>query len=160
MPVHYTRLRTAADRVRCSARAPRRRTAYEDRRGLPLRRITFEAEVDPEKVTICHCTDCQTLSGAPFRASVPVAVDQFKVSGEPATYVKVAESGNKRVQAFCAHCGTPIFATALENPTLFMLRLGAVRQRDQLVPERQIWTDSQQAWASSSLESIPSLPRQ
>ena len=123
--------------------------------------ITFEAEVEPEKVTICHCTDCQTLSGAPFRASVPVAVDQFKIiSCEPAKYVKVADSGNKRVQAFCPHCGTPIYATALENPTHCMLRLGAVRQRDQLVPRRQIWTASQQAWASSSLESIPGVPRQ
>ena len=123
--------------------------------------ITFEAEIDPEKVTICHCTDCQTLSGAPFRASVPVAADQFKVlSGEPARYVKVADSGNKRVQGFCPNCGTPVYATALENPTLYMLRLGAVRQREDLVPKRQIWTDSQQAWASASLEDIPAAPRQ
>ena len=121
--------------------------------------ITFEAEVDPEKATICHCADCQTLSGAPFRASVPVAADQFKISGEPAKYVKVAESGNKRVQGFCAHCGTPIYATALENPTLYMLRLGALRQRDQLVPRRQVWTDAA-GWASASLENIPRLPRQ
>lgn len=24
--------------------------------------ITFEAQIDPEAVRICHCTDCQTLS--------------------------------------------------------------------------------------------------
>jgi hypothetical protein len=24
--------------------------------------ITYEAEADPEKTTICHCTDCQQLS--------------------------------------------------------------------------------------------------
>jgi hypothetical protein len=29
--------------------------------------ITYEAEIDPEKVMICHCTDCQTLSGPAFR---------------------------------------------------------------------------------------------
>jgi hypothetical protein len=94
--------------------------------------ITFEAEIDPEKVTICHCADCQTLSGSPFRASVPVPADQFKITkGEPTKYVKVAQSGNKRVQAFCPHCGTPIYAGALDNPNApYMLRLGAVRQRD------------------------------
>ena len=35
--------------------------------------IKFEAEVDTTKVTICHCTDCQKLTGAPFRVVVPVA---------------------------------------------------------------------------------------
>ena len=80
--------------------------------------ITFEAEVDPEKTPICHCADCQTLSGSPFRASVPTAPDKFRLlSGEPAIYVKTAESGNKRVQAFCPKCGSPIYATAFDDPT-------------------------------------------
>jgi hypothetical protein len=25
--------------------------------------ITFEAEINPDAVRICHCTDCQTLTG-------------------------------------------------------------------------------------------------
>lgn len=29
--------------------------------------ITFEAEADPDKAGICHCTDCQSLSGSAFR---------------------------------------------------------------------------------------------
>jgi hypothetical protein len=29
--------------------------------------ITFAAEVDPATAVICHCTDCQTLSGSAFR---------------------------------------------------------------------------------------------
>jgi hypothetical protein len=33
-------------------------------------KITYEAEVDPEAVGICHCTDCQTLSGTAFRTVV------------------------------------------------------------------------------------------
>ena len=36
--------------------------------------ITIEGEADPEKVGICHCTDCQTGTGSAFRVSVPVAV--------------------------------------------------------------------------------------
>jgi hypothetical protein len=34
-------------------------------------RISFEAEVDPATVVICHCTDCQTLSGSAFRTVAP-----------------------------------------------------------------------------------------
>ena len=78
--------------------------------------ITFEAEVDPEKTTVCHCADCQTLSGSPYRASVPTTPDKFRLlSGEPTIYVKTAESGSKRAQAFCPKCGSPIYATAVRR---------------------------------------------
>ena len=40
--------------------------------------IAFEAEVHPDNVSICHCTDCQTLSGAPYRASVAVKGENLK----------------------------------------------------------------------------------
>jgi hypothetical protein len=40
-------------------------------------RISFEAEVDPNAVTICHCTDCQTLTGSAFRANVSAAAVHF-----------------------------------------------------------------------------------
>jgi hypothetical protein len=33
--------------------------------------VSYEAEIDPEKVMICHCTDCQMLSGSAFRTVVP-----------------------------------------------------------------------------------------
>ena len=32
--------------------------------------IRFEAEVNPRRTIICHCTDCQTISGAPYRVNV------------------------------------------------------------------------------------------
>ena len=33
-------------------------------------RITYEAEIDPEDVSICHCTDCQMLTGSAYRVTV------------------------------------------------------------------------------------------
>lgn len=118
--------------------------------------ITFEAEIDPATVGVCHCTDCQTLSGAPYRASVPAARDKFRLtSGKVATYVKTADSGNRRVQAFCATCGSPIYATADGDPDAPVnIRAGVIRQRDQLVPKRQVWTKSRQDWVEH-LDAIP-----
>jgi hypothetical protein len=110
--------------------------------------IAYEASVDPAKASICHCDDCQTLSGAPFRASVPAkAADLRIVRGEPRVYVKTAENGNRRAQGFCAVCGSPIYATSADNPQFYNLRLGAVKQRAQIPPLRQIWCDSALGWA-------------
>jgi hypothetical protein len=118
--------------------------------------ITYEAEADPERASICHCTDCQHLTGTAFRTSVPAAEGSFLLlSGEPTIYLKTAESGRQRVQAFCPRCGSPIYATAPgDGAKVYNIRVGTTRQRDQLVPKRQIWCRSQQEW----LGTVPSLP--
>jgi hypothetical protein len=41
--------------------------------------VTYQAEIDPEWVSICHCTDCQTLTGSPYR--VTEAPDQVPFGG-------------------------------------------------------------------------------
>src|SRR5215468_11079544 len=88
--------------------------------------ITYEAEADPKGVGICHCTDCQKLSGSAFRIGTRVATDSFRmISGEPTIYVKTAESGAKLAQAFCPRCGSPIYASRLGDARKFYnVRLG------------------------------------
>ena len=76
--------------------------------------ITFEAEIEPDKTLLCNCTDCQTFSGSAFRVHTFTRENAFRfLSGEPKIYIKTAESGNKRPQAFCPECGTHIYATAI-----------------------------------------------
>ena len=123
-------------------------------------KITYEADIDTEAVSMCHCTDCQTLSGTAFRTVASVKKENLKMlSGEPKVYIKTAESGNKRAQAFCADCGTPLWATTPVDPQTFGLRVGAIKQRDQLVPKKQVWGRSAQGWLSQ-LGSITRLEKQ
>ena len=122
-------------------------------------KITYEAEVDPATISICHCSDCQTFSGSAFRTSAPVKKEGFRLNGTPKIYVKTAESGNKRAQAFCPDCGTHLYATTPENPQVYGIRTNTARERAQLPPQRQIWCDSAQAWAME-LGKIPKSSRQ
>ena len=110
-------------------------------------KISYEAEINPDYVIICHCTDCQIISGSPYRVTVPVKAENFKLHGQPKTYVKTADSGNKRVLGFCADCGSAIYSTSLEDRIFFSLRLGAVKQRAQLIPKSQGWCRSALPWA-------------
>jgi hypothetical protein len=123
--------------------------------------IKVEAEADPEKVSICHCTDCQTGTGSAFRVSVPVPGDQFKMTGTPTAYVKTtAESGNPRVQAFCPKCGSPIYSTTPGEgkQAMYMLRVGILKQRDVLMPKRQIWFRSARPWVTA-MDAIPKVQK-
>lgn len=129
--------------------------------GCHCGRITYEAEIDPETVGICHCTDCQALSASAFRTVVPAQDDAFTLlSGEPKIYVKTGESGAKRAQAFCPECGSAIYATSVgDGPKVYNIRLGTARQRDRLPPKRQIWTRSAQTWLSG-IDSLPKIEKQ
>ena len=123
-------------------------------------RISFEAEVDPATVGICHCSDCQKLTGSAFRANVPAPAATFVLKGQPRVYIKTADSGNKRAHAFCGDCGTPIYATAIEHPQSYSLRIGTIRQRAEFAkPRLQIWCDSALPW-SMDISDIPRNARQ
>ena len=119
--------------------------------------VTYEAEVDPEKVAICHCTDCQTHSATAYGVVVGVVDEQFRLlSGELKTFEKVADSGTIRALTFCPECGTRIYAkTVGEGSPFFGLRVGALRQRAQLRPTIQVWCASARDWAMD----LSSLPR-
>ena len=121
--------------------------------------ITFTAEIDPSRVMVCHCSDCQVLSGAPFRVSVAAPIDTFLLHGQPKSYVKTAESGNRRAQMFCPECATPLFAMAPENAAFVIIRLGCVRQRAELTPAVQLWQRSSMPWLSG-LDRIPGTLKQ
>jgi hypothetical protein len=115
-------------------------------------RVSFTAQIDPSRITVCHCADCQVLSGAPFRAVAVAPYDTFVLRGQTKSYIKVADSGNRRAQVFCPECGTPLFATAPENPTAVVIRLGCVTQRAQLKPSAQIWQRSALPWCDALLD--------
>ena len=123
--------------------------------------ITFEADVDPEKVLICHCTDCQNITGTTYRVIVPATKEALKLrGGKPKEYVKTtAESSTPRVQAFCPECGTPIYSTSVSEQRVFGLRIGTIRQRAQLRPRKQQWCQSALGWAMD-LRALPEVAKQ
>ncbi|MGK9214459.1 GFA family protein [Neorhizobium petrolearium] len=90
-------------------------------------KITYEAEVNPQDVAICHCTDCQRLTGTAYRVTVSTQHSQFKIT-----------SGDR----------SPIYTTGEhEDAGQVGIRLGTVNQRQELKPRSQIWCSSALAWA-------------
>lgn len=118
--------------------------------------ITFEADIDPDKVVICHCTDCQSLSGSAFRTVALTAPENFKLlTGTPKSYVKTAQSGTKRAQVFCPDCGAHLYSGPVDGGAgLLGIRAGTVRQRAELAPQAQVWSASAMPWLKD-LASVP-----
>ncbi len=122
--------------------------------GCHCGRITYRAQIDPARVSICHCTDCQRLTGSPFRLTVLCNREAIDIDGEPATYGKTGDSGRGRLMYFCRDCGTPLFASSADGIGDWGIRWGGITQRAALTPMRQIWCGSAVPW----LGEIDGLP--
>lgn len=119
--------------------------------------VRFEAEGDPERVTLCHCVDCQVLTGTAFRMTLPVDGADFRLlQGQPKVFLKTAASGRRREQAFCGDCGSPLYgANAGEGPKTLGLRVGTLAQRRELYPKKQIWHDSALPFVTHLFDVLP-----
>jgi hypothetical protein len=124
--------------------------------GCHCGHVRYEAEIDPQDVSICHCTDCQSLTGSAFRVTVETAADNVRLTAAPPKlYIKTAANGAKRLQYFCGECGSPLLTTGEGEAAAFWgIRWGSIRQRESLVPKRQIWCRSAVPWIAD----VPGLP--
>ena len=118
--------------------------------------IRYEAVIDPDRVAICHCEDCQVNSGTAFGLVASVTDRQFRLlSGTLSVFEKTAESGRTRALGFCPRCGTRIHAHTPGDPAAFFgLRVGTIRQRAALTPKTQVWCRSALPWMAD-LSAIP-----
>ena len=127
--------------------------------GCHCGNITYEAEIDPDKMALCHCTDCQVNSASAF--GVVAHLVAFELTrGALKTYEKIAESSTRRALTFCGDCGTRIYAKAADGSAGFWgLRIGTCNQRRDLAPRMQVWCDSRLPWVAP-LDGIAEFPRQ
>lgn len=113
--------------------------------------VRYAATVDPQRTGICHCTDCQKLTGSAYRVSVPAQDGSFRLlAGEPRVYVKRGDAGSRRAQAFCPACGSPLYTYDADRPGVGLgLRVGCIDERAVLVPRRQKWCRSALGWTQN-----------
>ena len=110
--------------------------------------LRYVARPDPDTAYYCHCRDCQIGSGSAFHVSVFADRSSFQIlSGETATYSKVADSGNKIERVFCPKCGTAVYWTGEKFPELVILTISSLDNPESIKPVREIWTQRAVPWS-------------
>ena len=104
--------------------------------------VQLRALVDPSRVFVCHCSDCQVLTGSAYRVVVPALAGSCELTGPVTEYARRADSGAVRLQVFCPSCGTPVLAKSADGQGLATLRVGVLDQRAELLPVAQLWQRS------------------
>ena len=112
--------------------------------------VRFLANAKPAFQMLCHCTDCQTVSGAAAYAAYVVPLDELTVTqGEPGHYQVTAASGRQNARHFCTKCGTRVWAVL---PELGMASVNglALDDRNHFQPTANHMPESAPGWCAFS----------
>ena len=125
--------------------------------------IAWEAEIDPVRVGICHCRDCQIFSGSAYRVASMVAPNDFRFTkGTPKSFDKTADSGKVRRMAFCGDCGTHLASmpTESEEGAFVSVRLATSPDIGELKPIAELFCDSKLPWQPELADTLkfPRMP--
>ena len=108
-------------------------------------------ECDPQQFiaqAVCHCRDCQYVSGGSPAPIVAVPEQGFeRLKGETKTHSVKAVSGNTVTRHFCPECGTPMFSEISAAPGLKIIKVGTLDDPSQFTPQMSVWTSSAQPWS-------------
>jgi hypothetical protein len=107
---------------------------------------SYEIDGDPIVIAICHCTDCQRLSGAGHSTGAMYAESGIRIFGQPATYAMQSEAGNAVTRLFCGTCGSPLFGKNTGMPGVMTVTMGTLDTSDGMLPQVEIFTRTRRDW--------------
>jgi len=99
--------------------------------GCLCGKTRFETTNEPVMQLLCHCTDCQTVSGSAFYTAYIVPLDSVLLTqGTLGGFAVKSDKGRNNLRRFCQDCGTRLWAElesgfasvngmALDDPTHF-----------------------------------------
>jgi hypothetical protein len=122
--------------------------------------IRYRLNGEPVVSRLCWCRDCQHIaSNGTANAIFPT--EAIEITGTPAEYTSVADSGNQVRRRFCARCGSHLFADNTGRLGLTVVRLGTLDDPSSIEPEANIWVSSAPRWAcfGSGLASFEKQPQ-
>ncbi len=107
-------------------------------------------------VRYCHCSKCRRGNGTAFSANARVQKSQWTLEG-PKDKVTEFEHTPGMFKAFCARCGSPLYARSSQAPNDIRIRLGSFDGNLDVNITGHVWTSSKATWYTIE-DSIPCYP--
>lgn len=117
--------------------------------------IEYRINAEPLTFYICHCTDCQKLSGSAYGLSMPVLEETLEVlKGAAAKSSFETSAGKSKTVYQCPECFTRLWADPPGVPGVLLIRPGALENAADLVPVAHTFTDSALPWVSIPADAL------
>lgn len=114
--------------------------------------VRYEAVGTPLNVRLCHCRNCQKITGSAFFARAMFPAEAVAVTGEVSTFV----SSEDLHRLFCPICGSTIGARR-DSRGVMSVTLGTLDDSDALPPTAHIFVTRKVAWLKLD-DGLPQYP--
>jgi hypothetical protein len=129
--------------------------------GCACGAVRYATSSEPIAELHCQCRDCQKRSGTGHGSYLTFAQrSDVKVTGEAKTWRVAGDSGNEKIHAFCANCGTPVYLTFAAAPDLFVIHAASLDDPSQFNPRMVTYNIRGHAWDTiePSLKKFERMP--
>jgi hypothetical protein len=104
--------------------------------------VRYETMGSPFHETVCHCSICRRMSGAPMVGWFSVSRTQFRfVQGEPTQF-----RSPKAVRSFCPRCGTQLTFAADDFPDEIDVTIASLDDPNALPPRDHSYVGTKLRW--------------
>ena len=101
----------------------------------------------PQRVSVCHCLDCQRRSGSAFGVAAFFPRDAVKPEGRETTTRRLADSGRGLTFHFCPDCGGTVYWEPEFRPDSVAVAVGAFADPSFPAPEKEVYENRAHPWA-------------
>jgi hypothetical protein len=108
------------------------------------------------EVRYCHCSQCRKGNGTAFSANARIHRSQWRLEG-PDDCITEFEHKPGKFKAFCAKCGSPLYARLASDPDDIRVRLGGFEGKPDVTITGHVWTSAKADWYCIE-DSIPCYP--
>ena len=125
--------------------------------GCGCGRVRFEVSAPPLSAAYCHCTRCQRRTGTAASPNARVEPGSARVvAGEQELHSWVPEGGLPK--AFCAGCGSALFALSADDGSIVSVRLGAFDGDPGVRPSAHHFVAYAASWEQIPEDGLPRHP--
>lgn len=114
--------------------------------GCLCGQLRYDIDGDPVYQYICHCRDCQRMSGAACLPLIALPNPYVRPHGEVTWYARRADSGRQALEGFCARCGSRVLGAGDSLPGLMLVCAGTLDDPALFMPSADIYTRSAPHW--------------
>ncbi len=114
--------------------------------GCACGAVRYRLLEDPLELHVCHCTNCQTVTGSAFLMCMPVHTRSLEVlKGDPKAVSFKSPDGVAKYNRRCPDCGCMVWGE-IDGTEILALQPGTLDVTSWLEPIAHIWTSSAQPW--------------
>ena len=104
---------------------------------------------------LCHCVDCQRLTGGAAWPFFVVFHTDLKVTGDVVEFPRTGASGHEVHMGSCAACGSRLFGRSDHWAKIRTVSASSLDNASLFTPKMHLWTAHAPGWTAF----VPGLPK-